>query len=64
MVNSNNFFGQLLLSKKGFIVVPEAHGLLVEPKLPPAGDLVTKPIFHKEIGKKGFLTLKHSLTVS
>ena len=54
MVNNNNFLDNYL--KQGFIVVP---------KLPTADDLVTKPIFHKEAGKKkGFLTLKRSWTVS
>ena len=41
MVNNNNFLDNYL--KQGFIVVP---------KLPTADDLVTKPIFHKEAGKK------------
>ena len=43
MVNNNNFLDNNL--KQGVIVVP---------KLPTADDLVTKPIFHKEAGKKGF----------
>ena len=41
MVNNNNFLDNNL--KQGFIVVP---------KLPTADDLVTKPIFHEEAGKK------------
>ena len=54
MVNNNNFFGQLFKARSG-AHMGSWQGFIVVPKLPPAGDLVTKPIFHKETGKKRFL---------